>query len=95
MEQSQIFLQRSGTREDVDAELWDDITDLHLDQWRSTWVPMIDHAVRRLRIAPVPHEKWPQDLHWEWDKKTDWSRSLLTLLRFAITCGGACKGSCS
>ena len=60
MEQSHIFLQRSGTREDVEAELWDDITDLHLDQWRSTWVPMIDHAVRRLRSASVPHEKWPQ-----------------------------------
>jgi hypothetical protein len=92
MEQSRIYLQRSGTREDVDAELWDDITDLHLDQWRSTWAPMIDHAVRRLENAAVPREKWPQDLHWAWDKKTDWSRSLLSLQRFAITCGGALQG---
>jgi hypothetical protein len=92
MEKSDIYLQRSGTRDDVDAELWDDISDLHLDLWRSTWVPMIDHAVRRLERAAVAREKWPQDLHWEWDKKTDWSRSLLTLQRFAITCGGALQG---
>jgi len=85
MEQSAIYLQRSGTHEDVDAELWDDITDLHLDQWRSTWVPMTDNAVRRLERANVPREKWPQDLHWDWDKKID--RNLLTLQRFAITCG--------
>lgn len=92
MEKSDIYLQRSGTREDVDAELWDDISDLHLDLWRSTWVPMIDNAVRRLRSAAVPLHKWPQDLHWDWGKKTDWSRSLLTLQRFAITCGGALQG---
>ena len=87
MEKSDIYLQRSGTREDVDAELWDDISDPHLDLWRSTWVPMLDHTVRRLQSAAVPRENWPQDLHWDWGKKTDWSRSLLTLQRFAITCG--------
>lgn len=92
MEKSDIYLQRSGTREDVDAELWDDISDLHLDLWRSTWVPMLDHTVRRLQSAAVPRENWPQDLHWDWGKKTDWSRSLLTLQRFAITCGGALQG---
>jgi len=92
MEKSSIFLQRSGTREEVDAELWDDITDLHLDQWRSTWVPMIDREVQRLERGNVPRDKWPQDLHWEWDKKADWSRRMLALQRFAITCGGALQG---
>lgn len=92
MEKSDIYLQRSGSREDVDAELWDDISDLHLDLWRSTWAPMIDHARRRLKSAAVPLHKWPQDLHWDWGEKTDWSRPLLTLQRFAITCGGALQG---
>ena len=92
MEKSDIYLQRSGTREDVDAELWDDISDLHLDLWRSTWVPMIDRAKRRLKSAAVPLHKWPQDLHWDWGEKTDWSRPLLTLQRFSITCGGALQG---
>ena len=92
MEKSDIYLQRSGTREDVDAELWDDISDLHLELWRSTWVPMIDHAKRRLKSAAVPPHKWPQDLHWDWGEKTDWSRPLLTLQRFSITCGGALQG---
>lgn len=92
MEKSAIYIQRSGTRDDVDAELWDDISDLHLDLWRSTWVPMMDNAARRLRSAAVPLYKWPQDLHWDWSDKTDWSRPLLTLQRFAITCGGALQG---
>lgn len=76
----------------MEAELWDDISDLHLDLWRSTWVPIIDHTIQRLARAAIPRDKWPQDLHWEWDKKTDWSRGLLTLQRFAITCGGALQG---
>ena len=76
----------------MDAELWDDISDLHLDLWRRTWVPMMDNAARRLRSAAVPLHKWPQDLHWDWGNKTDWSRPLLTLQRFAITCGGALQG---
>jgi hypothetical protein len=92
MEKSAIYVQRSGTRDDVDAELWDDISDLHLDLWRSTWVPMMDNAARRLRSAAVPLHKWPQDLHWDWGNKTDWSRPLLTLQRIAITCGGALQG---
>jgi hypothetical protein len=92
VEKSLIYLQRSGTREDVDAELWDDISALHLEQWRSTWAPIIDLAISRLRAAAAPREKWPQDLHWEWDKKTDWSRNFLSLQRFAITCGGALQG---
>lgn len=92
MEKSLIYLQRSGTREDVEAELWDDISNLHLDMWRSTWVPIIKRTEDRLTRADVPRQKWPQDLHWEWDKKTDWSRTLLTLQRFAITCGGALQG---
>lgn len=92
MEKSLIYLQRSGTREDVEAELWDDISSLQLDMWRSTWVPIIERTADRLVRANVPQHKWPQDLHWEWDKKTDWSRKLLTLQRFAITCGGALQG---
>lgn len=92
MEKFSIYLQRSIGREDVDAELWDDISDDHLDLWRSTWVPVIEHTKRQLRNASVPRHKWPQDLHWNWGEKTDWSRPLLTLQRFAITCGGALQG---
>jgi hypothetical protein len=92
MDESRIYLDRSGTHEVVEAELWDDISDLHLDMWRSTWFPMIIQAKSRLQQAGVPHDKWPQDLHWRWDEKTDWSRGLLALQRFAITCGGALQG---
>ena len=92
MEQSLIYLQRSGTREAVEAELWDDITDFHLELWRTTWTPMIESTISRLQKAGIPRDKWPQDLHWDWDKKADWSRRFLSLQRFAITCGGALQG---
>lgn len=92
MEESLIYLQRSGTREDVEAELWDDISDLHLDLWRTTWKPRLDEARRRLLKAKIPLHQWPQDLHWDWGEKTEWSRPMLALKRFAITCGGALQG---
>lgn len=92
MEQSLIYLQRPDTREAVEAQLFDDISDEHLEQWRTTWTPMIESTKERLKRAKVPPEKWPQDLHWDWDKKTDWSRGFLSLQRFTITCGGALQG---
>ena len=92
MEQSLIYLRRPDTLEIVPAEFWDDISDQHLELWRTTWMPVVDRMVNRLTSAKIPKEKWPQDLHWEWDKKTDWSRHLLAMRRFAITCGGSLQG---
>ena len=68
------------------AELWDDITDEHVQLWRTSWLPPIEQAVQLLKENNVPKEKWPQDLHWKWDQKTDWSRGYISLHRFALTC---------
>jgi len=76
----------------VEAELWDDISEEHVQLWRSSWLPSIAQAVQRLKQNDVPKEKWPQDLHWKWDDKTDWSRGLLSLRRFSITCETSLQG---
>ena len=86
MERSLVNLQRRKTGEPVEAELWDDISDEHIEQWRTRWLPLIEQAKEILAANKVPKQKWPQDLHWKWDKKTDWSRRLISLRRFAITC---------
>ncbi len=92
MERSLAYLQRRGNGEAVEAELWDDISDKHVQLWRTSWLPPIEQAVQLLKQNNVPKEKWPQDLHWKWDKKTDWSRGLLSLHRFAITCEADLQG---
>ena len=86
MEKSLAYLQRRCNSEAVKAELWDDISDDHVQLWRTGWLPPIEQAVRLLKENNVSKEKWPQDLHWKWDKKTDWSREYLSLRRFALTC---------
>jgi hypothetical protein len=92
VEKSVVHLVRRKTDEAVEAELWDDISDEHLRHWRSTWLPFVEKAKERLMKLGVPRGEWPQDLHWDWSKKIAWSRGLLSLQRFAITCEGALQG---
>ena len=92
MERSLAYLERRSNGEAVKAELWDDITDEHVRSWRTRWLPLIEQAVRLLKENNIPKEKWPQDLHWKWDKKTDWSRGYLSLHRFALTCEEGLQG---
>lgn len=92
MEPSLVFLQRPDTGERFQAELWDDITDTHLELWKTTWLPVVERTVARLTAAKVPRSQWPQDMHWEWDRKTVYSRKFFGMSRFAITCGGALQG---
>jgi hypothetical protein len=91
VEKSVAFL-KNQNGEAIEAELWDDIADDHLEAWRATWLPLIKTAKKLLEEKNVPKEKWPQDLHWKWDQKADWSRRYLSLRRFAITCEGSLQG---
>lgn len=92
MEKSVIHLLRCKTNEAVEAELWDDISDEHIKLWQDHWLPPIQSKKESLEKNKIPKEKWPQDLHWQWDKKTDWSRKLLSLRRFSIVCEGRLQG---
>jgi len=92
VEKSLLYLERRKTGEAVEAELWDDISDEHIQLWQDDWLPLVEEAKQTLERAGVPREKWPQDLHWKWDKKTIWSRGLLSLRRFTITCEEKLQG---
>jgi hypothetical protein len=92
VEKTVLYLQRRNTGEAVEAELWDDISDEHIKLWQDGWLPLIQQAQQNLDKNKVPKEKWPQDLHWKWDKKTVWSRQFLTLRRFAMVCEGNLQG---
>lgn len=92
MASTNTALQRRSTGERVPAELHDDITDHHLDQWRGTWRPFVSAAEAKHRRGKKVRATPPEDLHWEWDKKTEWSRSKLALQRFALTAEGELQG---
>ena len=92
MEKSVVHLERRKTGEAVAGELCDDITDEHLELWRTTWLPHVDEVVARLKQQRVPIDKWPQDLHWKWDEKTAWSRGRLAFQRYSLVCDGALQG---
>lgn len=91
MNHSKTALRRCFSGQPAEAELYDDITDEHLDLWRSQWVPFA-HAALPTRHGQFPSSNLPEDLHWDWKKKTDWSRGLMALQRFALTCDGELQG---
>ena len=91
MNSSTTSLRRCSSGQPEEAELFDDITDEHLDLWRAQWVPFAQ-AAQAARGHHGPTSGLPEDLHWDWKKKTDWSRSLMALQRFALTCDRELQG---
>ena len=89
METTLTSIQRRITGEPVQAELHDDIADKHLEQWRDTWAPFANTAASAQK---KPGRSMPEDLHWDWGKKTEWSRNLWALQRFALTSEGELQG---
>lgn len=85
MEKSAVQLFKNGVGL-VDAELWDDISEEHVELWRDTWVPANLDALDRLKRSEIPKESWPRDLHWNWNKKRHLTKDILAYKRFAITC---------
>ena len=92
MEVANIYLERVASGDLVEAQLFDGISDVHLTLWQTTWLPAMAEAVQRLERAGVPKAKWPQDLHWDWSKKTAHARGFIGLRSFCITVGGHLQG---
>lgn len=91
MNSGKTSLRRCSSGQPADAEIFDDITDEHLDLWRAQWVPFAQAALSARRLQR-PASQMPEDFHWDWKKKTDWSRSLMALQRFSLTCDGELQG---
>ena len=86
-------MEKVATGELVEADLFDSITDEHLDAWRNTWLPEVKAAKQRLLDARLPAAQWPLDLHWEWDAKVAVARAtFLAQKTFGLVCGGELQG---
>jgi hypothetical protein len=90
VEKSPIVLRGPGG--EISAELWDEISDAHIDLWTSSWVPEIEAAKKRFGTQGVPEEKRPQDLHWKWDEFVRKTRPYLTYRRFSILAENKLQG---
>ena len=82
-----VYLERVANHELVEAQLFDEISDEHLSLWQNTWLPAMAEAAKR-----IPKAKWPQDLHWDWSKKTAHARGFIGLRSFCIVVGGRLQG---
>lgn len=92
MEISVTRIRKLSDGQPTPAEISDDISDEHVRLWRSTWVPFVTEAVSRFERQGKRRRDWPQDLHWRWDEKADWSRNIWALKRYALTSEGDLQG---
>ena len=81
-----IALTRFETKELVDAELWDMITDKNLADWEAKWTPELFRLLDALHDKGVERALWPQSRHWDWRAKTRAIESRLDRQCFAIVC---------
>ena len=84
---SLVYLKESQTGEMVEATLYDEVLQEHLDMWNATWRPIMED----LRQSRSPLER-PEDSHWNWPKKVERARSLLAYQSFALVCRDQLQG---
>jgi hypothetical protein len=84
---SKIYLNESATGKLVAAELYDEVSDVHLAMWDATWRPaMKAHCAGRVVSDS------PEDHHWDWKNKANHWRPLLQYHSFAIVCRHELQG---
>ncbi len=69
----------------VAAQLFDDITEIHLRAWETQWLPYVKEAVSR-------GQKHPEDAHWRWDRKINHAKGFLAIKAFSIVCNDQLQG---
>ena len=90
MEKSPIVLE--GPNGEIPAELWDDISDDHLNLWANSWVPELIAATKRFDRKGLADDQRPQGVSWKWGDHVRQSRSYLTYRRLAILAEGKLQG---
>jgi hypothetical protein len=68
-EVSPVYLRDVATNQPVPAELWDGIEPQNLADWTQEWQPVLRRALQKLVERGVPMEQWPQNWHWNWERK--------------------------
>ena len=85
---SPIALTHVDSRELIDAELWDAITEKNLADWEAKWTPELLRLLEALYDNGVERALWPQSRHWDWRQKTQAIEKRLDQQCFAIVCDG-------
>ena len=76
----------------VEAHLRDRIEERNLKDWETKWRPVIESTARRLAGQKVPRSQWPQSTHWDWRRKIEDMKGLLSGATFCIECESATQG---
>lgn len=89
---SPVFLLDVANDSMVEAELWDSITERHVEDWETEWVPELFKAIQRLRRAGIEIAEWPESRDWNWRTKAAHFKGMLGRQGFAIMCEGVTQG---
>jgi hypothetical protein len=77
--------------EEIDAELFDDVTVEHFLEAQNEWRPLVVQAARKMFDRRAARDIMPRHFHWDWSLKEDDLR-VLAFTFFGIICGGKLQG---
>lgn len=89
---SPVFLRESASRQAVEAELRDAISEQQLIDWEDLWQPALAEVLQRLRDSGVDRAEWPQSRYWNWRAKADAYRDSLANSSLCVVCQGVTQG---
>lgn len=92
VEISSAFLLDVATGQALEAELWDAITERQLADWEGEWTPALMQAIQNLNRAGIERRFWPQSRHWDWRRKADAFKGLLSKPGFSVMCQDMTQG---
>jgi len=84
---AKVYLKRAKDGELVQATLCDQITQNHLDQWETTWIPEMKAFAKQRSSA-----SGPEDAHWDWRGKVGKGATFLSHCSFALESNGNLQG---
>ena len=91
MEVSDAFLLENSNDQMVAAQLFDDISDTHLEAWREQWCSVFEQAVSQSG-TPGTGQLVPEDAHWQWDRILETVDGLLAYKRYSVVCNDRLQG---
>ena len=86
-----VKILRAGTREAVDAQLYDDVTPQQLADAEAKWKFLRYQAVLDLLKAGAPRTSIPENWHWDWTAKLARAGAVAVRL-FGVECQGEWQG---
>ncbi|MES2304294.1 MAG: GNAT family N-acetyltransferase [Gemmatimonadota bacterium] len=86
-----VSLWKLQSQEMVAAELFDNIGEAQIVDWKSEWLPAMLEGVQRLKKADA-NAREPQSSHWNWRKKAEALQNVLARRGFSLVCEGMTQG---